>query len=96
MDDIQKVTAIHIVPAVFYGIVSAMISYGTFGFKNEIIATLFGFVVVYIIGQYCQRNYAESIDGFKQWFMTGIMPFGFTWFISWVLFLSYAKFIPFF
>ncbi|WP_461461217.1 EMC6-like membrane protein [Methanobrevibacter sp.] len=95
MDEVQKVTTIHIVPAFFCGIISAMFSHGTFGFKNELIASLVGIVVIYLIGQYCQRNFKESIDGFKNWFMTGIMPFGFTWFIVWVLFFSYAKFIPF-
>ncbi len=95
MDEVQTITTIHVVPAFFCGIVSAMFSAGTFGFKNEIIASLIGIVAVYLIGQYCQKKYKESIDGFKQWFTMGIMPFGFTWFIVWVVFSSYAKVIPF-
>ena len=94
MDDVQKIAAIHLIPGLIVGVFSAMFSYGTFGFKNEILASVIGFIVLYFIGNYCQKQYADSIDGFKQWFMMGIIPFVFGWFSVWVLFLSYAKFIP--
>lgn len=95
MDDVQKIATIHLIPGIIVGFLSAMISYGTFGFKNEALASIIGFIVLYFIGRYCQDHYADSIDGFRQWFMMGIVPFIFGWFSVWVLLLNYADFVPF-
>ena len=61
MDDVQKIAAIHLIPGLIVGVFSAMFSYGTFGFKNEILASVIGFIVLYFIGN-SEYAVAPSID----------------------------------
>ena len=89
MDTTVKVTSIHIVFALIAGFVSTVLSKGWIGFKNDIAAFLVAAIILYFIGQFCQKMAGDEISGFSQWLWDGISPFFFTWVISYTLFMMY-------
>ncbi|MGN1186035.1 MAG: hypothetical protein ACI4RQ_03450 [Methanobrevibacter wolinii] len=95
MDNIQKITGINLITGVICGILSAMFSYGTLGFKNEVLASILGIIVAYFIGKWCMNKFQDDIESSRDYFGKGIFPFAVGWFMLWVLCLSYAKFLPF-
>ena len=89
MDTTIQVTSIHIVAGLVAALISTALTVGWFGFKNEIFAGLFALVVLYFVGQFCQKMAGEEISGFTQWLWDGISPFFFTWVIAYTLFVMY-------
>lgn len=96
MDNIQKISGINVVVGIICGIISALLSYGTLGFKNEVLASLIGIVVAYFIYKWSLNHFPDDIiGGFRDFFGKGLFPFAVSWFLVWVLLLSYAPFVPF-
>ncbi|WP_296883283.1 hypothetical protein [uncultured Methanobrevibacter sp.] len=89
MDTTIKVTSIHIVFALIAAFISTVLSKGWIGFKNDIAAFIVAAIILYFIGQFCQKMAGEEISGFSQWLWDGISPFFFTWVISYTLFMMY-------
>ena len=89
MDTTIKVTSIHIVFAIIASLISAGLTLGWFGFKNEIFAGLIALIILYFVGQFCQKLAGDEISGFSQWLWDGIAPFFFTWVIAFTLFTMY-------
>ena len=89
MDITIKVTSIHIIFALFTALISAGLTLGWFGFKNDIFAGLIAAIILYLVGQLCQKMAGDEISGFSQWLWDGISPFFFTWVISFTLFTMY-------
>ena len=89
MDATVKVTSIHIVFALIAAFISTVLSKGWIGFKNDIAAFIVAAIILYFIGQFCQKMAGEEISGFSQWLWDGISPFFFTWVISYTLFMMY-------
>ena len=89
MDTTIKVTSIHIVFALVAALISAGMTLSWFGFKNDIFAGLIALIILYFVGQFCQKLAADEISGFSQWLWDGISPFFFTWVISYTLFTMY-------
>ncbi len=89
MDSTVKIVSIHVVAALFTAIITAAISLGWLGFKNEIFAFVVGVVILYFIGQLCQKQFGDEIKGFQAWLWDGILPFGFVWFIAWTILFNY-------
>ena len=89
MDTTIKVTSIHIVFALIAAFISTVLSKGWIGFKDDIAAFIVAAIILYFIGQFCQKMAGEEISGFSQWLWDGISPFFFTWVISYTLFMMY-------
>ena len=89
MDTTIKVTSIHILFALIAAFISTVLSKGWIGFKNDIAAFIVAAIILYFIGQFCQKMAGEEISGFSQWLWDGISPFFFTWVISYTLFMMY-------
>ncbi|MDL2246176.1 hypothetical protein LJB96_01010 [Methanobrevibacter sp. OttesenSCG-928-K11] len=89
MDSVIKVTSIHIIFALIASVLSAGLSLGWFGFKNDIFAGVIALVLIYIAGQICQKLYKDDIKGFSAWLWDGIAPFVFAWFIVYTLLFNY-------
>ena len=89
MDTTIKVTGIHIIFALIAGLISAALSLGWFGFKNDVFAFFVAAIILYFVGQFAQKMAGEEISGFSQWLWDGISPFFFTWVISYTLFVMY-------
>ena len=89
MDTTIKVTTIHIVAALFAALLSTASSAGWLGFKNDIFAFFIAAIILYFIGQLCQKMAGDEISGFSQWLWDGIAPFFFTWVIAYTLFMMY-------
>lgn len=89
MDTTIKVTSIHIVFALIAAFISTVLSKGWIGFKNDIAAAFVALIILYFIGQLCQKMAGDEISGFSQWLWDGISPFFFTWVISYTLFMMY-------
>ncbi|MBQ2653972.1 MAG: DUF5379 family protein [Methanobrevibacter sp.] len=89
MDTTIKVTSIHIIFGLIAALLSTGLTVGWFGFKNEIFAGLLALIILYFVGQLCQKFAGEEISGFSQWLWDGISPFFFTWVISYTLFVMY-------
>ncbi|WP_407409416.1 hypothetical protein [Methanobrevibacter sp.] len=89
MDATIKVTSIHIIFALISALISTGLTVGWFGFKNEIFAGFAALIILYFVGQLCQKIAGEEISGFSQWLWDGIAPFFFTWVISYTLFVMY-------
>ena len=89
MDTTIKVTSIHIVAALVAGLLSAGLTAGWFGFKNDVFAFFIAAIILYFVGQFSQKLAGEEISGFTQWLWDGIAPFFFTWVISYTLFVMY-------
>ena len=89
MDATIKVTSIHIVFALIAAVISASLTAGWFGFKNDVFAFFIAVIILYFVGQFSQRIAGEEISGFSQWLWDGISPFFFTWVIAYTLFVMY-------
>ena len=89
MDATIKVTSIHIIFALISALISTALTLGWFGFKNDIFAGLSALIILYFVGQLCQKIAGEEISGFSQWLWDGISPFFFTWVIAYTLFVMY-------
>ena len=89
MDDTIKVTSIHIVAGLVAALLSAALTAGWFGFKNDVFAFFVAVIILYFVGQFSQKIAGEEISGFSQWLWDGIAPFFFTWVISFTLFVMY-------
>ena len=89
MDDTIKVTSIHIVAGLVAALLSAALTAGWFGFKNDVFAFFVAVIILYFVGQVAQKIAGEEISGFSQWLWDGIAPFFFTWVISFTLFVMY-------
>ncbi len=89
MDTTVKVTSIHLI----FGIIAAFLSYvftiGWLGFKNDVFAGILPFIILYFVGQMCQKQYGEEISGFSQWVWDGIAPFLFIWIIAFTIMYNY-------
>ena len=89
MDATIKVTSIHIIFALIAALISTGFTVGWFGFKNDIFAGFVALIILYFVGQFCQKIASEEISGFSQWLWDGISPFFFTWIIAYTLFTMY-------
>ena len=82
MDTTIKVTGIHIIFALIAALISTALTLGWFGFKNDIFAFFVALIILYFVGQACQRMAGDEISGFSQWLWDGIAPFYFVWVIE--------------
>ena len=89
MDITIKVTGIHVVVGIFASFISAALTLGWFGFKNDIFAFFIAVIILYFTGQACQKMFGDEISGFSQWLGDGIVPFYFIWVIAYTLFTVY-------
>jgi len=89
MDTTIKVTGIHIISALVAALISTALTLGWFGFKNDIFAFFVALIILYFVGQACQRMAGDEISGFSQWLWDGIAPFYFVWVIAYTLFTMY-------
>ncbi|WP_297982615.1 hypothetical protein [uncultured Methanobrevibacter sp.] len=89
MDSTVQTVSIHLVGALVSAVLSTAFTLGWFGFKNDVLAFAIGIVILYAIGQLCQKYFGEEIKGFSAWLWDGILPFGFCWFIAWTILTSY-------
>lgn len=89
MDTTIKVTSIHIVAGLVAALLSAALTAGWFGFKNDVFAFFVAVIILYFVGQMAQKMAGDEISGFTQWLWDGISPFFFTWVISYTLFVMY-------
>ena len=89
MDATIKVTSIHIIFGLIAALVSTALTVGWLGFKNDIFAGFVALIILYFVGQFCQKIAGEEISGFSQWLWDGISPFFFTWVIAYTLFVMY-------
>ena len=89
MDTTIKVTSIHIVFGLIAALLLAALSLGWLGFKNDVFAFFVAVIILYFVGQFCQKFAGEEISGFSQWLWDGISPFYFTWVIAYTLFVMY-------
>lgn len=89
MDTTVKVTTIHVIAALGAALLSTGFTVGWFGFKNDIFAGFLALIILYFVGQFCQKIAEDEIEGFSQWLWDGIAPFFFTWFISYTMFMMY-------
>ncbi len=89
MDATVKVTSIHIVTGLIAALLSAGLTAGWFGFKNDVFAFFVAVIILYFVGQFSQKIAGEEISGFSQWLWDGISPFFFTWIIAYTLFVMY-------
>lgn len=89
MDTTIKVTSIHIIAALVSALLSAGLTLGWFGVKNDIFAFFVAVIILYFVGQFSQKMAGDEISGFSQWLWDGISPFFFTWVIAYTLFVMY-------
>lgn len=89
MDTTIKVTSIHVVFAILASFVSAGLTAGWFGVKNDVFAFFVAAIILYFVGQFSQKIAGDEISGFSQWLWDGIAPFFFTWVIAYTLFVMY-------
>lgn len=89
MDTTIKVTSIHIVFALITALISAALTAGWIGYKNDMLAGLIALIILYLVGQLSQKIAGEEIEGFSQWLWDGIAPFFFTWVIAYTMFVMY-------
>ena len=89
MDKTIQVTSIHIIFGLIAALISAGLSAGWFGFKNDVFAFFIAAIILYFVGQFSQKIAGDEISGFSQWLWDGIAPFFFTWVIAYTLFSMY-------
>ena len=89
MDTTIKVTSIHIISALVAALISTALTVGWLGFKNDIFAGFIALIILYFVGQFCQKKFEDEISGFSQWLWDGISPFFFTWVIAYTIFVMY-------
>ncbi|SFL63053.1 hypothetical protein SAMN02910297_01378 [Methanobrevibacter olleyae] len=89
MDVTVKIVSIHLVAAVAAALIATAFTIGILGFTNHVFAFVIGVVILYFVGQLCQKLYGEDAKGFSTWLWDGILPFGFFWFILWTILTNY-------
>ena len=89
MDATIKVTSLHVIVGIISGFISAVLSLGWLGFKNEVFGFFVGLIILYFTGKLSQKLVGDEISGFSQWLWDGISPFFFTWVIAYTLFVMY-------
>lgn len=89
MDTTVKVTTIHVIAALITALISTALTLGWLGFKNDVFAGIIALIILYFVGQFCQKMAGDEVSGFSQWLWDGIAPFFFTWVISYTLFVMY-------
>lgn len=89
MDTTIKVTSIHIIFALITAFISAAFTFGWIGFKNDVVAGVIAFIILYFVGQLCQKLYGDEVKGFSQWLWDGILPFLFIWMIAFTFIFNY-------
>ena len=62
MDITIKVTGIHVVVGIFASLISAALTLGWFGFKNDIFAFFIAVIILYFTGQACQKMFGDEIS----------------------------------
>ena len=67
MDTTIKVTSIHIAAALVASLISTALTLGWLGFKNDIFAGFIALIILYFVGQFCQKMAGDEISGFSQW-----------------------------
>ena len=77
MDVTVKTVSIHIVAAIVAALISTAFTTGMLGFTNHVFAFVVGLVILYFIGQFCEKMFGEEVKGFSTWLWDGILPFGF-------------------
>jgi len=89
MDTTIKVTTIHLIAGLIAALISAALTAGWFGFKNDVFAFFVAVIILYFVGQFSQKVAGDEISGLSQWLWDGIAPFFFTWIIAYTLFVMY-------
>lgn len=89
VDATIKIVSLHIGTAIIAAILSASLSLGWFGFRNEVLAFAVGLIILYLTGQLSQKIFAGEIEGFQDWLWNGIVPFYFAHFILWTILVNY-------
>ena len=89
MDATVKIVSIHIAAAIVAALISTVFTVGLIGFTNHVFVFFFGIVILYFVGQFCQKMFEGEIEGFSAWLWDGILPFGFAWFILWTIITNY-------
>ncbi len=67
MDTTIKVTSMHIVAGLIAALLSAALTAGWFGFKNDVFAFFVALIILYFVGQMAQKIAGDEISGFTQW-----------------------------
>ena len=88
MDDTVKLTSVSVVFGLIAGILSGIFSIGIIGFKNDVLGLLIGVCVIYVLFKSTDKVVTEKMDR-SQKIWDCIMPFFFTWVISWTLLTHY-------
>lgn len=88
MDDTVKLTAINTILGVVAGVLSALFTVGTFGFKNDMLGLLIAIVFVYATLKSVDKIVTEEIDR-SQKIWDCVLPFFFSWIIVWILLANY-------
>jgi len=91
IDNVVKITSIHIVVAIITGILTGFISLGMIpGIgENDLLAGFIGIVILYATGLLCDKLFGKQ-EGFTKWLWDGIVPFAFAWFLVWTILLNYG------
>ena len=88
MDDTVKLTSVSVVLGIIAGILSAVFSIGMLGFKNEFLGLIIAIAIVYGLLKSTDKMVTGELDrSNKIW--DCVMPFFFSWVISWVLLSHY-------
>lgn len=88
MDDTIKLTSINVVLGIVAGVLSAVFSLGFVGFKNDMIGLLIAIALVYAMIKSSDKIASEPIDR-SQKIWDCVLPFFFTWIISWIILFNY-------
>lgn len=88
MDDTVKLTSVSVVFGLIAGILSGIFSIGLLGLKNDFIGLVIGICVAYVLLKSTDKISSEEMDR-SQKIWDCVMPFFFTWIISWVLLTHY-------
>ena len=67
MDATVKIVSIHLVAAIVAALISTAFTIGIFGLKNHVFAFAVGVVILYFVGQFCQKMFEGEIEGFSAW-----------------------------
>ena len=63
MDITIRITSCHIIAGLFAALISAGLSLGWFGFKNDLLAFFVAVFILYIVGQFAQKIAGDEISG---------------------------------
>lgn len=89
MDTTIKVTSIHLIFGIIAAFLSLVLTLGWLGFKNDVFSGILPFLILYFVGQLCQKQYGDEISGFSQWLWDGIAPFLLTWIVAFTVMYNY-------